>query len=231
MASDFKGFSKDFFGFFIELAENNNREWFNANKARYTDIVQDEMVEFITAIAPHLEKVSPHYIANPKRHGGSMFRIYKDVRFAKDKRPYKDHAACQFRHNAGKDAHAPGFYVHIATEEIIFGGGIWKPPSDKLKLVRERIAERPDDWKKVTSNKRLKDTFGGVAGDGLVRPPKGFDPKHKYIDDLKRQSYFAMRHTKPSSARSKNFVDEVAQTFKAASPLMKFLNDALGQPY
>jgi uncharacterized protein (TIGR02453 family) len=217
VASDFKGFSKDFFSFFIELAENNNREWFNANKARYTDIVQDEMVEFIIAIAPHLEKISTHYIANPKRHGGSMFRIYKDVRFAKDKRPYKDHAACQFRHNA--------------AEEIIFGGGIWKPPSDKLKLVRERIAERPVDWKKVTSNKRLKDTFGGVAGDGLVRPPKGFDPKHKYIDDLKRQSYFAMRRTKPSSARSKNFVDEVAQTFKAASPLMKFLNDALGQPY
>ena len=231
MASNFKGFSKDFFGFFSELADNNNRDWFNANKARYTDIVQGEMVEFITAIAPHLEKVSPHYIANPKRHGGSMFRIYKDVRFSKDKRPYKDHAACHFRHNAGKDAHASGFYVHIATDSIIFGGGIWKPPSDKLKLVRERIADRPDDWKKVISNKRLKDTFGGVAGDGLVRPPKGFDPEHKYIEDLKRQSFFAMRHAKPSLARSKNFVDEVAQTFKAASPLMKFLAAASGHPY
>lgn len=227
MASTFNGFSKDFFKFLEEIATNNERVWFNANKARFQDVVQGEMSEFIAAMAPRLAKISPHYVADPKRNGGSMFRIYRDVRFSKDKRPYKEHAACQFRHARGKDAHAPGFYVHIEPSQIVFGGGIWKPPADKLQLIRQKIAKDPAGWKKVIGNKKLKATFGEVAGDGLTRPPKGFEADDPNIDDIKRNSYFAMRHDKPALARSKDFAGEVEQTFKAAVPLMKFVTSAL----
>ena len=124
--SSFKGFPADFFQFLSELKENNNRPWFNENKARYYDCIVSPMCEFIVAIAPRLEKISPHYIADPRPHGGSMFRIYRDTRFSKDKTPYKTHAACHFRHQAGKDAHAPGFYAHFALDTLHFGGG--SPP-------------------------------------------------------------------------------------------------------
>jgi uncharacterized protein (TIGR02453 family) len=231
MGVDFPGLPDEFFEFFTELAANNKREWFNANKERYKDVVVGPLCAFIEAMAPALAKISPHYVADPRPHGGSMFRIYRDVRYAKDKRPYKEHGACQFRHQLGKDAHAPGFYVHLEPTRVFFGGGTWKPDSASLRQVRERIANDPAAWKKVTGNKLLKQTFGGVSGDGLKRAPKGFDPDHPLIEDIRRQSFFAMRQADPKIARSGKFAAEVADAFKAAKPLMKFLNDAIGAPF
>src|SRR3974377_1858992 len=118
MPTDFSGLPKDFFAFFRELTANADRAWFEDNKQRYKDSVQAPMSAFITAMAPRLKKVSKHFVADPRPNGGSMFRIYRDVRFSKDKRPYKEHAGCQFRHALGKDAHAPGFYMHFAPEEV-----------------------------------------------------------------------------------------------------------------
>ena len=160
-----------------------------------------------------------------------MFRIYRDVRFSKNKRPYKDHAACQFRHNAGRDAHAPGFYIHLAPDEVIFGGGMWRPPSPQLNAVRVAIAKDAAGWRRVIGNKKLKDTFGGIAGERLVRPPKGFDGAHPLIEEIKRKSFFAMRHEKPKIAGSANFLDEVEASFKAAAPLMRFLCRAVGADF
>jgi uncharacterized protein (TIGR02453 family) len=231
MADSFQGFQTDFFQFFSELKENNARDWFNANKAHYRDVVVAPISAFIEAMAPGLRKISPHYVADPRPNGGSMFRIYRDMRFSRDKRPYKEHAACQFRHQAGKDAHAPGFYVHLATDEVFFGGGTWKPDSATLLKIRERITDAPEAWKKVVGNRKLKATFGGVSGGGLKRPPRGFDADAPFIEDIKRQSFFAMRHAQPGIAGSADFVGEVAAAFAAARPLMKFLNDALDTPF
>ena len=116
--TDFPGFPKDFFVFYEQLQLNNNREWFNDNKNRYYESVANPISEFIVCMAPRLKTISAHYVADPKPHGGSMFRIYRDTRFSKDKTPYKTHAGVQFRHAAGKDARAPGFYVHLATDEL-----------------------------------------------------------------------------------------------------------------
>ncbi len=94
--SNFSGFSTEFFAFFNELKENNDRAWFADNKERYRETVVGPICDFIAAIAPRLEKISTHYVADPRPNGGSMFRIYRDIRFSKDKRPFKDHGACQF---------------------------------------------------------------------------------------------------------------------------------------
>ncbi|MDH3925737.1 MAG: DUF2461 domain-containing protein, partial [Xanthomonadales bacterium] len=139
--TEFRGFPKDFFAFFEDLKINNNRVWFNENKGRYRQSVVDPISEFIVCMAPRLHKLSKHYIANPKPHGGSMFRIYRDTRFSKDKTPYKTHAGVQFRHEAGKDAHAPGFYLHLAGDGIFYGGGVWNPASPQLNRIRDFIAE------------------------------------------------------------------------------------------
>ncbi|MDP6174721.1 MAG: DUF2461 domain-containing protein [Rhodospirillales bacterium] len=231
MAEDFTGFPNEFFTFFTELAANNERVWFNANKDRYKEEVAGPICAFIEAMEPALRKISPHYVADPRPNGGSMSHIYRDVRFSKDKRPYKEHGACQFRHQAGKDAHALGFYVHLEPSLVMFGGGTWKPDSAALRRIRERIAADPAAWKKVTGNKKLKDCFGGVSGDGLKRAPKGFDPDHPLIGDPKRKSFFAMRRADAKLAGSAKFTTEVADTFTAAKPLMKFLNDTHGTPF
>jgi len=231
VADGFKGFPKDFFAFFRELRENNERPWFEANKQRFRDSVQAPMSGFIAAMAPRLAKISKHFVADPRPNGGSMFRIYRDVRFSRDKRPYKDHAACHFRHASGRDVHAPGFYMHFGPDEVFFGGGLWTPPPDALALVREAIAAKPAAWKKAVEDKAFRKAFSGVRGEALTRPPRGFAPDHPLIEEIKRKSFYAMREDDQRLAQSPALVDEVAATFKALSPLMKYLCGALGVPY
>lgn len=226
----FNGFPKDFFKFFTELKDNNNRDWFAANKPRYVDSVVTPMTEFIVAIGPHLKRISRFYRADPKPHGGSMFRIYRDARFSKDKTPYKTHAACHFRHQAGRDAHAPGFYVHIETDGIHFGGGIWSPPSKQLGMIRDFIADNPAAWEKLLKSKAIIDA-GGIRGDSLKRPPRGFDADARHIDDIKRKSFFVMSQAEADLALRAELVDEAVKAFRSAAKLNHFITDAIDMPF
>ena len=231
MNDAFAGFPKDFFAFFRELKANNNRVWFEANKQRFRDSVQAPMSSFISAMAPKLAKISRHFTADPRPSGGSMFRIYRDIRFSKDKSPYKLHAACHFRHALGKDVHAPGYYMHFAPDDVFFGGGLWMPPPDALARIRASIAGKPAAWKKVLSDKSFLRHFDGVEGEALSRPPRGFDAEHPFIEDIKRKSFFAMSPSDTKVASSPKLVGDVADAFAAASPLMKFLCAAVGVPF
>jgi uncharacterized protein (TIGR02453 family) len=228
--SGFNGFPKDFFGFFNELKANNNRDWFAANKVRYYESVVYPMGDYIVSIAPHLKRIAPCYKADPRAHGGSMFRIYRDTRFSKDKTPYKTHAACHFRHEAGRDAHAPGFYMHIETDRISIGGGIWRPPSKQLGLIREFIADNPSAWEKLNKTAALK-KMGGIQGDSLKRPPRGYDAEARHIDDLKRKSFYLMTEVDVKLALSPDLVTESARVFRTAARLNHFITDALELPF
>ena len=228
MTDSFNGFPKDFFVFLRELKAHNERPWFEANKQRFRDSVQAPMSAFIATMAPRLRRISRNFVADPRPVSGSMFRIYRDVRFSKDKRPYKEHASCHFRHAAGKDVHAPGYYMHFADGEVFFGGGMWMPPPDALAKIRERIAKRSAEWKAVKTDKRFKSVFGEIEGEALSRPPRGFDPLHPMIDDIKKKSFFATHETSVKAASTPALVEEVSQTFAAATPLMKFLCSAQG---
>ena len=229
--SAFNGLPADYFKFFNELKKNNNREWFNDNKKRFRESVQEPLSGFVEAMAPRLKKISKHIVADPRLNGGSVFRIYKDVRFSKDKTPYKTHGAVQFRHALGKDAHAPGFYVHLATDEVFYGGGIWHPPSPNLLQIREAIRSKGKIWDKATTGAAFKKRFGGVRGDQLTRPPRGFDANETHIDDIKRKSFFAMADGKPEATKKPVFASDVEAAFKDAKPMMKFLCDALDAPF
>ena len=231
MSNKFTGLPADYFKFFKELKENNNREWFNDNKPRFRTSVQEPLAELVEAMAPRLKKISKHIVADPRLNGGSVFRIYKDVRFSKDKSPYKTHGAVQFRHALGKDAHAPGFYVHLAPEEVFYGGGIWSPPSPNLLKIREAIRDHSGKWKKATTGAAFGKRFDAVRGDQLTRPPRGFDADAPCIDDMKRKSFFAMAQAKPAAPKKPVFVDELAATFVDAKPFMKFLCDSVGAPF
>ena len=194
-------------------------------------MVVGPLSDFMTAMSPRVAKISKQIVVDPRPNGGSMFRIYRDVRFGKDKRPYKEHAGCQFRHALGKDAHAPGFYMHFAPDEVFFGGGIWMPQPDALGKIRQTIAEDAKAWKKIVGDKSFAASFKGIRGDALARPPRGFDADHPCIDDIKRKSFFVMHESSPKAAQSPALLDEVEAAFKAAKPLMKFLCDAVGAPF
>ena len=228
--SEFIGFSKDFFVFFDELKNNNNRDWFNTNKQRYLASVVKPMGEYISSMAPQLKSIAPFYKADPRAHGGSMFRIYRDTRFSKDKTPYKTHAACHFRHQAGRDAHAPGFYLHIETDRISIGGGIWRPPSKQLGQIREFIADNPSAWEKLSRSSAFR-KLGGIQGDSLKRPPRGYQPDSRHIDDLKRKSFYLMSDAAAELALSPALLTESARVFRTAARLNHFISDALELPF
>ena len=159
-----------------------------------------------------------------------MFRIYRDTRFARDKSPYKTHAACQFRHSAGKDAHAPGFYAHFARDGLFFGGGIWRPPGGHLAVIREAIVDNPAAWERLKSARPVIER-GGIQGDGLQRAPRGFDPEHRHVEDLKRKSFFVMTNAEPALLLRPELRAAVIEAFRAAAPLNRFVTEALGLPF
>jgi len=225
----FTGFPKDFFAFFKELKAHNERPWFEDNKQRFRDSVQAPMSGFVEAMRPRLAKISKNFVADPRPNGGSMFRIYRGVRFSRDKRPYKEHAACQFRHAAGKDVHAPGFYMHFGDDEVFFGGGMYMPDPKALNRIRDAIVAKPAAWKAVKADIAK---MGGLGQDDkLSKAPRGYDPGHPLIDDIKLKSFFVMGDGNIKLAQSAKLPDTVAETFAAAKPLMKFLCAAQGVPF
>jgi uncharacterized protein (TIGR02453 family) len=213
-----------------ELADNNEREWFKINKHRYESHVLDPALEFINAMGPRIEKISPHFIAIGKRMGGSLMRVYRDTRFSKDKTPYKTNVGIQFRHELSKDAHAPGFYLHIQPKNCFIGAGIWRPDSGSLAAIRAGIADGPGKWKRARDAKRFAESFR-FGGDSLKRPPRGYAADHPYIDDLKRKDFIAISNFPISRIRSGDFIDEVAAGYATAKPLMKFLCAALNMRF
>lgn len=221
---------RELFAFLRELADNNDRDWFQANRARYREHVQEPLLEFIAAFSEPLAGLSPEFVADPRPTGGSMFRIHRDVRFSKDKRPYKTHAAAQFRHRRGRDVHAPGFYLHLEPDNVFAGAGMWHPDGAALKAVRDAIVESPDAWTDAIGTPSFRDTFE-LQGDSLTRTPRGYDPDHPLIEDLRRKDFVAMRPFRDADALSPRFLETFNATCRTAAPMVRFLTRAVGLEY
>lgn len=231
MSHQFKGFDPDLMLFLTELSQNNNRQWFEENKTRYRERIQIPMSHFIMAFAPRLEKISPCFVADPRLQGGSMFRIYRDARFSHNKTPYKTNVGCQFRHDAGKNVHAPGFYFHIEPGEIFIGGGIYKPDSEALFKIRTAIAEKASKWQNIVYEKEFVSRFGEIYGESLKTSPKGFSAQHPCIEHLKKKTWFVTQALNEEDLYSPDLIHKVETVFNAAGPLMQFLTNALDLPY
>jgi len=217
-------FQPELFTFLAELKENNSREWFQANKDRYRSDVQEPLLAFIATFADPLHDISPNFVADPRPSGGSMFRIYRDVRFARDKSPYKVHAAAQFRHREGRDVHAPGFYLHLEPGSVFMGAGLWHPDGPTLGKIRSAIVDDPDRWRRVTKDLTL-------GGESLKRGPRGFDPEHPLIDDLKRKDLVTMVNSSQAQACRSGFLTRFTDTCRDAAPMVRLLTEAVGLEY
>ncbi len=226
----FTGFPETSLLFLEELAANNNREWFEENKARYEELIREPALDFIAAMAPRLARLSDQFIAAPKKTGGSLMRVYKDTRFSRDKTPYKTNIGIQFRHALGKDVHAPGYYLHIDPTECFVGVGLWHPESAPLASIRRRIAEQPAVWKKVRNQASFAEQFR-LDGESLRRPPRGFDETTPGIEDIKRKDFIATCELSAADTHKADFPDLVATRFRTATPFMRFLCEAVEIPF
>jgi uncharacterized protein (TIGR02453 family) len=157
-------------------------------------------------------------------------RVYRDVRFGRDKRPFKTNIGIQFRHVRGKDVHAPGFYVHLEPNECFLGAGIWHPDAPALSRLREAIAEHGAAWLKASRDKKFSRVFI-PAGDSLANAPRGYAKDHPQLEDLKRKDFIAITKFSSTLATSARFQTEVVASFRTAVPYMKFLCKALDLPF
>ena len=223
-------FSPKLFKFLRDLGANNNREWFQANKDRYEDDLREPAQAFISDFGPRLKKISPHFRADPRKAGGSLFRIHRDVRFSKDKSPYKTNTGIQFRHKAGKDAHAPGFYLHLQPGNCFVGVGIWHPDGEATKNIRGFLVENTARWKRVTGASRFRETFE-LQGESLKRPPRGFDPEHSLIEDLKRKDFIGVHSLSQKDIVARDFLNRYTDLCRTGSSFVKALCEAVGVDY
>jgi uncharacterized protein (TIGR02453 family) len=221
-------FTPRFFEFLEELSRNNNRDWFIPNKPRYERDVREPMLGFIADFAPRLRKISACYVADPRPSGGSMMRIYRNLRFSRDKTPYHTNASAAFGHRAVERHHgSPAFYLSLSPAEAFMGVGVWHPHPETTAKVRDAIVARPAKWKSAIDDRKFKARFE-MMGDRLSRPPKGYDAAHPMIEEIKRKDFIGGTEFTRKEVCSAEFMDLFANTCAASAPFMKFLTEAMG---
>lgn len=229
-------FSTELFDFFRDLRANNRKEWFEANRTRYEEHVLEPAKIFVLAFRSHLRDISPHFQAEPRVRGGSLFRIHANRRFNPDRPPYKEHAGIQFRHRGGGDVHAPGFYLHLEPDSdagaygspggCFVGMGTWHPDRDALTAIREAIVEDPDRWKEVTRDPAFQRNLE-LGGESLKLGPTGFDRDHPLIDDIKRKDFVAMARLGQDDVVADGFVERFAGICRDGAPFVRWLCSAV----
>jgi uncharacterized protein (TIGR02453 family) len=209
--------------FLQELSENNNREWFQKNKKRYDE--SREKVLFITdVLINEIRKFDPEIpMLEPK---DCLFRIFRDVRFSNDKRPYKTNFGSFIAKGGRKSSHA-GYYFHIEPTGSFIGGGIYMPDAEHLKAIRDYIAENGEEFSDIINNPKFKKVFPEMMDDKLKTAPKGFLPDHEYIDLLRYKSFAFSSQMSQTQVLADNYIEQLVQSFRILQPVNRFLNDAL----
>ena len=230
---DFTGFPIDAQRFFRGLAKNNNKAWFEANRTRYEVGVREPLKALVEALDAELAGMAPEITGDPKR---SLFRINRDIRFSKDKSPYKTNAGCWFYHqNAGRnvgqaaDAGGAGFYFHLDGKTAFVAGGIWMPARPVLAKIRDRLADDWEGFEALVTEPRLKRRFGALDRESsLTRVPRGFAPDHPAAAYLRLQSFTVGRELPSAELATGKLVAKVAADFALMTPMVRWLNLAMG---
>ena len=213
--------SKSNFDFLKKLKKNNNREWFNANKEEYLKQHQNT-IDFADALLAELSKHDHIETPTGKK---SLFRIYRDVRFSKDKSPYKTHWAGGFR-RATRELRG-GYYFHIEPGNTMLGGGFWSPNKEDLQRIREDIAADDSELRKILNSKPFKETFGELEGEQVKTCPKGFDKEHPAVDLLRYKQFIISKKFTDEEVLSDDFVIKVNEVFKKMRPFFDYMSVAV----
>ncbi|TAN07649.1 MAG: DUF2461 domain-containing protein [Rhodanobacteraceae bacterium] len=215
-------FSPATFRFLRALARHNNRAWFKAHQAEYETRVRGPYLQLIADLQAPTAKLSRHYRADPRKVGGSLFRIQRDTRFSHDKEPYKAWAGARIFHERRREIAAPSFYLHIAPGDCFVGAGLWHPENHTLRNVRSFIVDNPAAWKRAAHSRTFQDHYA-FWGQSLTRAPQGFPADHPLLEDLKRKSFAAGVGFDEALACSPRLFAFVVAHFKRLAPLVDYL--------
>jgi uncharacterized protein (TIGR02453 family) len=215
------------------LARNNRRDWFEAHRAEYETAIRDPLRALVEEMDVRLARLAPEIVGEPKR---SVFRIYRDVRFSKDKSPYKVHAACWFfhrdaSHRVGAESHGggAGFYVHVQPGGSLDAGGIWMPPPEALAKIRDALVDKPATFERLVTAPALRRRFRELDTDALLtRVPRGYPPDHPAAGWLRHRTFTVSRALSDAQVTSARFPAILAEDFAVMVPLVRWLNAALG---
>jgi uncharacterized protein (TIGR02453 family) len=221
ISPNFSPFPEAGIRFLRHLKRNNKRDWFLAHKREYEECVKKPMEDLVEALARDFCHFAPEIEASPRV---SLYRIYRDTRFSKNKNPYKTHVAAVFPQRGIGKHEGAAFYFHISTDELLIGGGLYMPLPEDLRTIRETIAAKQRRFDALLKERRFRHFFGELSGERLARVPRGFPADHKAAEHLKLKQYLAARILPVESATSPAFHKTLVETFKAASPLIRFLN-------
>ncbi len=224
MALGFSGFPPEALKFLRQLKRNNNREWFQDHKPDYEEKVKAPMVELVLALGGAMQSFAPEMVVDPRR---AIYRINRDIRFSADKSPYKTHVAAIFVPRGLAKNGSACLYFHVSPEELIIAGGIYMPGSAELRAIRQHIAGHAEELRAILKNRRFKQMFGGLWGDQLSRPPKGFAADHSALDLLRYKQFLVSVTEPPGFAESPNLFPRLLSCFATMTPLVRFLNTPL----
>lgn len=224
MAAGFQGFPPETLRFLRQLKRNNNREWFLAHKQIYEEKVKAPMAELVTAVGSAMQGFAPELEADPKK---AIYRIYRDIRFSADKSPYKTHIAAFFAPRGMHKNSCAGLYFHIAPDELIIAGGIYMPDAATLRLLRQYIAGHWEQLAAVADSPEFKRLFGGLQGERLMRPPRGFPADHPAAEFLRHKHFIVSVEHDPKFAETPKLFPSLLKHFAAMMPLVRYVNRGL----
>lgn len=220
----FPGFPPEARQFLRDLRSNNRREWFRPRKAEYEQHVRGPLLQLVAELGVSLTEHSPRYLCIPQR---SVYRIYRDIRFSKDKSPYKTHAAAVFP-PVGLGRHAgAGFYFHFSADDLLVGGGLYAPDSSGLRRIREEIAADPSPLREILAEDGFRRVFGGLEGQRLKRTPRGYARDHPAADLLRYKQFLAGASLPAAEIEKPSIGGLIDRHFRAISPLLEYLNRPL----
>lgn len=210
--------------FLSDLSNHNNREWFDENRKVYesTKLKFLAVTELLNSEVRQFDKALP--MEDPKKF---MFRIFRDVRFSHDKRPYKTNYGSYMVPGGRKSIYA-GYYIHLEPEGCFVGGGVYMPQGPTLKIIRDAIFQAPEELIEILEAPEFKSVYGELWGDQLKTAPRGFSKDWEHINLLRYKSFIGSRSLSNAEVVSDDFLREVVASFKALYPLVRYLNDVLG---
>ena len=227
----FSGFRPEALQFLADLASNNDRAWFKPRKADHERLIKEPFEALCGALAMRFEALRLPLLSDPLR---SPFRIYRDVRFSKDKSPYKTGQGAQFPwHTVGRpdgSPHGVGGYFHMEPGNIFVGGGMWHPDAPRLAAFRERVHSDPDTALEALDDERFRSVFGSVTGEVLTRNPRGYPADHAYGHLLRLKDVVFSRRLADRDVMSADLPDIIASDLDAARPVLRFLDRLAGGP-
>jgi len=215
--------NKSIYQYLLELRENNNRDWFHANKDQYNQAKKD-FEQFIELSIEQIKIIDPSVAGNNAKD--CIFRIFRDVRFSNDKRPYKTNFGA-FIARGGRKSKYGGYYIHIEPEQCFLGGGSYMPESKTLKAIREEIFHHPEEFKNIVENPEFVKHYPELYGDKLKTAPRGYAKDFEHIKLLNYKHYAVSKSVSDEIVNSDKFPIAIQEAFEALHPLNQFLNDII----